>query len=149
VSLYYDRRIETLVSANDTIREQVNASLMQGWSNGESLSDLKDRVREVFNASASRARTIARTEISNAVNGGRFQTALGENGVKTIRSGISTLDGRARDTHEARDGEVIDYGQDVLRSGRLRWPGDTDGPGEEVINCRCTFASAFRRELDA
>ena len=144
VSLYYDQRIATLVSVNDTIRAQVNTTLMEGWSNGENLSDLKDRVREVFNASASRARTIARTEISNAVNGGRFQT-LGENGVKTIEW-IATLDGHARKTHEARDGEVIDYGQTFSGPGSLRYPGDTDGPAEEVINCRCTFASAFRRD---
>jgi hypothetical protein len=144
VSLYYDRRIDTLVSVNDTIREQVNTTLMEGWANGENLSDLKDRVREVFNASASRARTIARTEMSNAVNGGRFETLSG-NGVKTIEW-IATLDGHARETHEARDGEIIDTGSTFSGPGGLRYPGDTNGPAEEVINCRCTFASAYKRD---
>jgi HK97 family phage portal protein len=142
VSQYYDSRIDVLVSVNDTIRSQVNSTLMEGWANGENLSDLKDRVRSVFNASASRARTIARTEVSNAVNGGRYQT-LGDNGVKTIEW-IATLDGHARDSHAERDGEVIDFGSTFSGPGDLRYPGDTGGPPEEVINCRCTFASAYR-----
>lgn len=105
---------------------------------------MKDRVRDVFNASAARARTIARTETSNAVNGGRFDT-LGQNGVKTIEW-IATLDGHARDTHEERDGEIIDFGSTFSGPGELRYPGDTGGPPEETINCRCTFASAYKRD---
>ena len=147
VSKYWDSRIDTLVSVNDTIRQQVNDTLVEGWAAGENLSDLKDRVREVFNASAARARTIARTEISNAVNGGRYDT-LGQNGVKTIEW-IATLDGHARETHEARDGEVIDFGSTFSGPGALRYPGDNGGPPEEVINCRCTFASAYRGSTSA
>lgn len=144
VTQYWDSRIDTLVSVNDTIRKQVNDSLMEGWAAGENLSDMKDRVRDVFNASAARARTIARTETSNAVNGGRFDT-LGQNGVKTIEW-IATLDGHARDSHEARDGEIIDFGSTFSGPGELRYPGDTGGPPEETINCRCTFASAYKRD---
>jgi len=144
VTDYWDSRIDTLVSVNDTIRKQVNDSLMEGWAAGENLSDMKDRVRDVFNASAARARTIARTETSNAVNGGRFDT-LGQNGVKTIEW-IATLDGHARDTHEERDGEIIDFGSTFSGPGELRYPGDTGGPPEETINCRCTFASAYKRD---
>lgn len=51
---------------------------------------------------------------------------------------ISTMDARCRDTHFAADGQRVPMdGTFTVGAAQLKFPGDPDGPPEEVINCRC------------
>ena len=50
---------------------------------------------------------------------------------------VATKDKRTRDTHAALDGESM--GIDQPFSNGLQYPGDPNGPPEEVINCRCAM----------
>ncbi|MBV9869442.1 MAG: hypothetical protein JO214_02350 [Frankiaceae bacterium] len=51
---------------------------------------------------------------------------------------IATIDGKTRDTHFAADGQRTPLdGSFTVGRASLRFPGDPDGPPEEVRNCRC------------
>ena len=51
---------------------------------------------------------------------------------------IAADDDRTRDSHAEVDGEIIPIGSKY--SNGLEYPGDTNGPLEEWINCRCSNA---------
>ena len=89
--------------------------------------------------SLARARTIARTEIGAAQNAAMLQAAEETVG-RTRLKWVAILDGRARATHADADGQTIWHGQKFkVGAAELEHPGDPKGPGEEVINCRCTM----------
>ena len=51
---------------------------------------------------------------------------------------IAADDDRTRESHVEVDREIIRLGDEY--SNGLKYPGDTDGPIEEWINCRCSNA---------
>lgn len=147
---YYDARLGLQVEIGERMKVAVNQTLLEGWANGENLSDLKDRVRKTFNglASVSRARTIARTEIHIAQNSGRFRAAR-EQAVDEFEW-LSSGDSEVRDgqyTHRI-DGERRELGQPFPTGGGIRHPGDPSGPAGDVINCRCTVLPVYRNRTE-
>ena len=124
-----------IVGIDDTVERQLRESLVEGIKEGEAISQLSTRVREIMDASRSRAATIARTETGKAFNSGRV--------VGMIQAGISkqewltARDSFVRDSHQPLDGDVVAVGSAF--SNGLMYPGDPSGPPEEVINCRCTI----------
>ncbi|QHB37747.1 portal protein [Mycobacterium phage Imvubu] len=51
---------------------------------------------------------------------------------------IATIDGKTRNTHFAADGQRAPLaGTFTVGGASLRFPGDPDGPPDEVANCRC------------
>lgn len=96
-------------------------------------------------ASSARAVTIARTELVGAVNGG----SLAAVSIVGDAAGISywkvwmTAPGAQFPRHEdydGLDGQTVSL-DDVFDVGgaQLQFPGDPDGPADEVINCRCAL----------
>lgn len=88
-----------------------------------------------------RARTIARTEVMGAVNGGTDagMVARADAFGETVRKmWLATEDHRTRENHRHAEGQVVDvHDTFVVGTARLRFPGDPLGPAREVINCRC------------
>jgi HK97 family phage portal protein len=115
------------------VAESLREALGEGIAKGESVEDLATRVEEVFSVERTRARRIARTEVAESFNGGRFAT-MKEAGVVRIEW-LSARDDRVRDSHQEVDGEVIVLG-DRFSNGLL-YPLDPAGPPEEIVNCRC------------
>lgn len=132
----WDARLGLVVDAGDKTKKAIRDQLIEGYANGENLSDLKDRVQAVFNASANRARTIARTETNTAQNGGRY-SFFKENRKGRENEWLSARDPNVRDEHVDMDGERATVGEDFPNG--LKFPGDPDGPAESVVNCRCTL----------
>jgi HK97 family phage portal protein len=122
-----------IVGINDTIADALRVTLTEGFDAGENLNDLAARVRGVFNASATRARVIARTEIAQGVNMGRF-VEMGTQGIEE-HSWLSSADIHVRDAHRI-DGERRRLGEPF--SNTMRFPGDPDAPPELSINDRCS-----------
>jgi HK97 family phage portal protein len=120
-----------------TIKDQIRVELMEAYQNGETIDQIADRIRSVFNMSKNRARTIARTEIIGAANEGRH-LAISRSGFGE-KQWFTALDERVRPTHRAMHGKTVKVGDMwVMPSGAsLRFPGDSNGPAFEVINCRC------------
>lgn len=120
---------------NDTIRDALRVQLGEGLRAGETTTDLALRVRSVFDVSATRSRTIARTEIATTVNGARY-LEMGAQGIEQ-HQWLDAKDDHVRESHHAIDGEIRNIGEEF--SNGVIYPGDArDGvPASEVVNCRC------------
>lgn len=136
VEQYFDPHMQMMTRIDERVRDAISTSLREGWEAGESLAELKDRIRAIRDdVSDKRARTIARTETATFRNGGRFEFMEAQ-GVTRVQW-LSARDDRVRDSHEDIDGDEVEYGEQ-FRNG-LRFPCEVGGPADEVINCRCTL----------
>lgn len=149
-----------LVGVSDTVFARIAATLQEGREavytlpdgqqvSGESIPMLSQRVDALLDDAdnwAGRATTIARTEVISANNAGARTAAafnadvLGYSEAEVVKEWLATSDGRTRETHLEVDGQQV-LGLEtpfVVGGYDLLEPGDPNGPGEEVINCRCT-----------
>jgi uncharacterized protein with gpF-like domain len=110
--------------------------LIQGIAAGESVDQLKARIRGVFSDLKSwRATMIARTETVGGFNGGSYTIAKAS-GVVVEREWGATLDTRTRDSHERIDGSKVKGFEARYANGCLH-PGDPTAKPEETVMCRC------------
>ena len=115
-----------------------------GYKSGKGIDYVANNLTKRFDQLTSwESKRIARTEIHNAHNRGTMDKYQ-EFGVE-YTMWITAHDDRVRglketDTadHVELDGQIIRLG-DTYSNG-LKYPGDTDGPIEEWINCRCSNA---------
>lgn len=137
-------------TVSDTTYAAIQQALTDGVADGASIDDLAAAVRDVFaDASANRAKTIARTEVIGAANGSH--TLASQNLPSDVAAGrlwISTPDERTRDSHADADGQVVGmYDAFDVGGEPLMYPGDPNASGDEVINCRCTTATLTPKEF--
>jgi len=120
-----------------TIKNQIRNELIEAYQNGETIDSMADRIRGVFNTSKNRAKTIAKTEITGAANKGRY-LAVNRSGYAK-KQWFTAMDERVRPQHRSMHGQVVSVGTPwVLPDGSsLRYPGDSEGPAHQIINCRC------------
>ena len=115
--------------------------LTEGYQSGKGINHVANLLTQRFDQfdqlTTWEAKRIARTEIHNSHNTAVMDTyqELGVEYTMWISAGD---DGRTRDSHLEVDGEIIPVGGTY--SNGLKYPGDTDGPIEEWINCRCSNA---------
>lgn len=123
-----------VVDVLPTIRRALKKTLLEGLEAGEGVQALALRIRNVFNASMGRARTIARTEIGSSVSEGRFLSEQ-DFGVEEHEWNAALVE--TRESHEKEHGSVVKVGELFPFTG-LRFPLDPEGtdPGE-IINCGC------------
>lgn len=119
---------------DDTVEKMLRESLSEGLKAGEGISQLAKRIEGVMDASRSRAETIARTETGSAFSSGRVE-GMRQAGISK-QEWLTAHDEHVRESHVALDGEVTAI--DEAFSNGLRYPNDSSGPPEEIINCRCT-----------
>jgi HK97 family phage portal protein len=135
------KEVKFASEVNGTTRESLRYHLLDGVKKGESVNELADRVRDVFSgvddARAWRARTIARTEVVGAANKGQLE-GWSQADVGAQKEWVTAGDADVRDEHAAIDGEIKKLNEPF--SNGLMYPGDVNGPAEEVVNCRCTTA---------
>jgi HK97 family phage portal protein len=125
---------------NETTTDKIAAALSDGVVMGESIPQLKDRVRQVFNeARDSRAERIARTEVNKSTNFAA-QEAYRQSGVVETKEWLATRDSRVRDDHAGADGQEVGVDEAFNVGGeQLEFPGDPNGSAWNVVNCRCTI----------
>jgi len=80
-----------------------------------------------------RAQRIARTETVRSFNEGRV-AEMRASGV-TRHTWVSSRDGNVRESHQFVDGQTVAVGDQFVNG--LAFPGDPNGPSEQVVNCRC------------
>jgi len=128
------------------VTSQINQIITDGYTSGKGINVVAGMLQKRFDQLETwEARRIARTEIHNAHNNAVMRTYnnLGVEYTQWISAGD---DGRTRETHlgpadgvpDGVDGEIIPMGGTY--SNGLQYPGDTSGPIEEWINCRCSNA---------
>lgn len=146
--LYLADATNRLNGVGDELWAETRAALVEGQSRGESVEELAARVTDVADVVASRAQTIARTEIISASNAGSIaqMSLIAADG--DLKQWLATGDTRTRESHRLADGQAVplDSTFDVGGS-RLRYPGDPQGPADEIVNCRCTLTYELTDEL--
>lgn len=121
--------------------KQMGSKLLQGIQNGDSVQAIAKSLTEVIGNNKVSAIRNARTMTTSAECHGRVDSykELEDRGMVIRKVWISTPDDRTRESHLAMDGEEADV--DEAFSNGCQFPGDGDGPPEEVWNCRCSIRS--------
>jgi Phage Mu protein F like protein len=119
-------------------RDVIEQAATQGLSIPNTASEI---VAAVDGTSGARATALARTDLIGLANGASqavaTDTFVGRDDV--LKVWLATEDDRTRDTHVDANGQEQQLNEYFDVGGYpLMYPGDPDGPDEEVINCRCT-----------
>lgn len=121
----------------DRVDKNINDILTEGYRSGHGIDEVSRRITERFDQLRTwEAKRIARTEIHTAQNMG-IMNSYESLGVEYTQW-VAAHDSRTRRSHLDIDGEIIPFGGTY--SNKLKYPGDTSGPIEEWINCRCSNA---------
>lgn len=117
---------------NETTMDKLRKALIEGLDGGESITDLAGRVSDVFSsASASRASTIARTEVLRATNFASTE-AYTQSGVVSGKEWLTALDGRVHEGCAIMDGVIVSLNKSFITEvGAIEYP-------PMHPNCRCT-----------
>ena len=124
---------------NETTKKQLREELSDGVDAGESVQQLRKRVRSVFeDAAGYRAEAIARTEVCRS-SGWATAESFRDSGVVEKREWVATPGPRTRDAHAAMDTQVrgVDEDFEAPDGETADHPGGFGVP-ELDINCRCT-----------
>ena len=125
-------------------RKVISNSISQGIIQGEGVDEISKRIARDTCIPAGRSSMLyARTAMTGAQNAGRLERLheAKEMGINVKKRWMATLDNRTRDSHAELDGETIDI--DKKFSNGLEYPGDPNGAGREVYNCRCTLVYIY------
>ena len=139
-----ERVFEASAATLARVESSINLILTDGYKSGKGINYVANQITKRFGQLQGwEAKRIARTEIHNSHNTA-VHDSYNEMGIE-YTMWITAHDKRVRGlkkkdkaNHVKLDGEIIRLG-DTYSNG-LRYPGDTDGPIEEWINCRCSNA---------
>lgn len=138
VRTYGIRKIKQITETTQTeIMTAVNHGIKEGLSERE-IARLIYAVATT--KSASRAQTIARTEVHSASQASSHASAE-LIGVRMVKVWLTAQDDRAREDHLEVNEQAVELNERfVVGIDRLLYPGDPTGSAEQVINCRCVAA---------
>jgi len=125
-----------LWDATNEVLETITDAMQAGMP----ADKIGQEIQRVFDGvSANRAKLIARTETTNAYNGGRVE------GMKVLgitkKQWINSEDSTVRDSHRIESIVEVDQPFTLANGERVMYPGD--GPAAEACNCRCTVGSVI------
>jgi len=138
---YIRGREQPVMGCGETARAQLNTALQEGIAKGETMDQLEDRVRSVFNALAKgEAKRIAVTETGAAFNFAGFD-AMKYAGVE-YKAWLSSHGPNVRPAHAEAElrymSNPIPIDEPFVVDGEeLDYPMDPAGSPENVINCHC------------
>lgn len=128
----------------ETTRLGVRQVITEAVERGHSLDATLRNIAELYDGfKGQRAQVIARTETAMAVNAGKEAHASeieSRLGIELLKTWVATADERTRESHLAANGQTVRRGEPFEVGGAyLQHPGDPNGPGREIIQCRCTM----------
>lgn len=120
--------------------------IREGLREGNSGHKLAKKIREALggDASKTRAKAIARTETTAAMNAGHLagMQELARSGAITGKTWLAILDKRCRTSHSALNDTTVAVAANFSVGGTpAPYPGHWGLPAEERVNCRCTIIS--------
>lgn len=134
----------------EVIRRRLEVEFEKHLRAKDGVSGLTDRIQKVMGETLTRAKTIAQTERTRALNGTRVSEAIRQylaeydKAVKGHRKRpevpvfqwVNPLRAREpRHMHVAISGDRREVGEEFLPG--LRYPGDPNAPPSETVNCHC------------
>lgn len=135
-----------LARVPDDVYNLIFAEIADALNAGASVDQVGQKVDQALNWTGTenwpnRARVIARTEVTRAMNAG-VQGAAGEmsriSGKVLTKTWRAHHDEKTRVAHHAADGQTVPFYQPFMVGGEpLQFPGDPMGSADNVINCRC------------
>ena len=135
------------IDGNKDIRwntKKVNAEILQGILQGESIPDIANRLSNVTEMNKTAAIRNARTSVTSAECKGRQDSYIRatNDGIILKREWIATNDGRTRHSHRLLDGQIAEVDKPFKSElGDIMYPGDPEADPSNVYNCRCTIAA--------
>jgi excisionase family DNA binding protein len=145
-------------AARQMLRETLTRSLVEGWTNTETVEFITKDADHVFDEV--RSKRIVQTETTGAVNSGTYvaQQRFMDSGEIDGRIWSGILDQRQRNTHREttdqqivkrggtwvceKNGIILATGREFIVGGeRARFAGDPSLSAEERIACRCLTLS--------
>ena len=124
--------------------KKVNAEVLQGILQGESIPDIAKRLSHVTEMNKTAAIRNARTSVTSAECKGRQDSYIRatNDGIILKREWIATNDGRTRHSHRLLDGQIAEVDKPFKSElGDIMYPGDPEADPSNVYNCRCTIVA--------
>ena len=120
-------------------RQKLNRCVTSGILRGVPVQQIAREFGQATNSGYHSAIRAARTAVTGAQNAGRLDTMYRakDMGIDVLKEWMATKDNRTRDSHGKLDGERRE--PEEAFSNKCMMPGDPDGPGAEVWNCRCAM----------
>ena len=128
-------------------KQKVNSAILQGILQGESIEKLANRLESVTEKNYNAAVRNVRTAVTGAQNAGRVDgyKRAQDLGIDLMQEWMATLDNRTRHEHRLLHGQRVKVGEPFIIDGhKLMYPGDPNGAGYLVYNCRCTLISQIK-----
>lgn len=123
--------------------QKINAEVMQGIINGESIPKIAERFERVLGMNEASAVRNARTAVTCTENRARLdmlKAAKKQLGINTRKVWSAVADDRTREAHLELDGAEEELEVPFVNSiGEIMMPGDPDADASNVYNCRCTL----------
>lgn len=150
VTAYGDAVQPLLRTVGDNLAAEAQRTLAEGVNEGESLDQLKSRMRQAFSDTSAqlgpvRADRIAQTEAVRAYNAGILAAAEAIEGPDKplVKQWVTRHDNKVRAPHAAADGQIQLLGDPFDVGGTaMQYPGDPTAPPSLTINCRCVLKTA-------
>lgn len=135
-------------------RSKIKRIVQDGIQSGQTNYDIGKELQSQFEGlSASRAKTIARTEVMVAANNGSLEAAKSLGVPNLQKEWVSVQDDRTRDDasvadHKHMNGKRVELNEkfNVQPDTDMTGPGDPSAPPEQVINCRCALVYSRARQ---
>ncbi|QPL14044.1 capsid maturation protease and MuF-like fusion protein [Streptomyces phage TurkishDelight] len=147
---YADVTEHLLRAVGDRLAGVARAELAEGLDAGESVDQLRARLRTAFARDGAqlgpvRRERIARTEATRAWNTATLEAARVLEGKDRplVKQWLTRRDLDVRDAHDDVEGQLRLIDEPFTVAGvPMQAPGDPTAPPELVINCRCVLALA-------
>lgn len=135
-SLFVRRNVDLVQSVSSEIRDRMTETLTRNISGGRRWEDIAPQLTQQFGFTESRARLIARDQVSK-YNGEAQRATQIEAGITRYRWSTS-LDDRVRESHRENEFQIFEWDSP---------PPETGHPGEDV-QCRCVAIPVIDLDSD-
>lgn len=124
--------LDNVTDLSEYIKSKLRKELEFGLMQGEGITKIKNRIKEVFDVAESRAEMIARTETIRASNTGALE-AYKQTGMKGKLEWIATIDNKTCQWCKVLNGKTVDINTNFKDA---QWEGKH---APRHPNCRCTI----------
>lgn len=136
-----DRRAKYISGISDATYKLVQTQVYESINLGETVDDLAERIRTVYNTSINRSLVISRTETCSLISDASREEYKANN--ISEKEWICTHDNVTRESHLASEQQGAIGIDDIFVNG-CSFPGDPNGGAGEAINCRCCIIPVIK-----